>query len=274
MLIAACLKWVARRPEIDALTGVAHDDERFAGASDADQAALEWALRLAEAWGGEVLAVTAGPAGSEPVLRDAIAVGASRAVRVDLPAGTPSEAVAAALAPVLAGATVVCCGDYSFDRGSGSVPAYLAAHLSAAQALGLVELTPGAAGTVEAVRRLDGGRRERLRVGAPAVVSVEGSTARLRRAPLAAALRARAAPVDVLPGPPIPDHPHGARRVSPYRPRARALPGPTGEHALDLIVQLTEALHDRTPPAALVLDPPEAAERILETLRAWGELER
>jgi hypothetical protein len=78
--------------------------------------------------------------------------------------------------------------------------------------------------------------------------------------------------VTVLPGPPIPDHPHGARRVSPYRPRARALPAPAGEHALERIVQLTEALSDRTPPAALELDPPAAAERILETLRAWGEL--
>ena len=57
---------------------------RAAGASDADQAALEWALRAAEAWGAEVLAVTAGPPAAEAVLRHALAAGAARAVRVDV----------------------------------------------------------------------------------------------------------------------------------------------------------------------------------------------
>ena len=40
----AC-KWLDRRPEVDPLTGAVHDDQRSAGASDADQAALERALR-------------------------------------------------------------------------------------------------------------------------------------------------------------------------------------------------------------------------------------
>ena len=92
--IAVCLKLVDRRPELDP-TGTVHSpDDRFAGVSAADQAALELALRCADAWEAEVVAVTAGPAGAERILRDAIAAGATRAVRVDVPAGTPSDVVA------------------------------------------------------------------------------------------------------------------------------------------------------------------------------------
>ncbi|MEZ5321834.1 MAG: hypothetical protein R2698_07150 [Microthrixaceae bacterium] len=71
-------------------------------------------------------------------------------------------------------------------------PALVAAGLGAAQALGLVEVANATSGrgagaeVVVAVRRLDGGRRERLEVRAPAVLSVEGSVARPGRAPLSA----------------------------------------------------------------------------------------
>jgi electron transfer flavoprotein beta subunit len=276
VLIAACLKQVDRRPEVDALSGVPRGDAdpRFSGVSDADRAALELALRLGETWGAEVLAVAAGPAATDTVLRDALAAGATRAVRVDVPAGLPSDAVAAALAPVLTGAALVCCGDYSPDRGSGSVPGFLAARLGAAQALGCiaVEPDPAAAGSLTLVRRLDGGRRERLAVTAPAVVSVEGSVARLRRAPLAAALRARTATVEVRSAPRGLPAAHGASTLRPYRPRARALPPPTGDDVRHRLLSLTAALSDREPPQVVHATPDEAAERILAALRQWGEL--
>ena len=44
------MKWVDRRPEVDPLTGAVHTDARTSGPSDADEAALEWALRIGEAW--------------------------------------------------------------------------------------------------------------------------------------------------------------------------------------------------------------------------------
>jgi electron transfer flavoprotein beta subunit len=270
VLIGVALKRVDRRPEVDPLTGTVHDDPRSSGLSEADQSALEWALRCAEAWGAEVLAVSAGAAAADGVLRDALAAGAHRAVRVELVGDAPSETVAATLAPLLAECAVAWCGDYSVDRGSGSVPAYLAAQLGAAQALGLVRVDLGAPGTVEGLRRLDGGRRERLRAVAPAVVSVEGATARLRRAPLARALAARDASISTVAGPPLAEHP---RVVRPYRPRARVLPAPDGATALQRILALTDA--HATPSGggdAVELSPPEAAERILEALRSWGYL--
>ncbi|MEO7556464.1 MAG: mycofactocin-associated electron transfer flavoprotein beta subunit [Acidimicrobiales bacterium] len=270
MTIAACLKCVDGRPEVDPLTGEEHHDARTSGPSPADRAALEWALRLAEERHTEVIAISAGPALADTMLRDAVAAGAARAIRVELPDGAPSEAVAAALADALpADVDLVVCGDWSTDRGSGAVPAYLAARRGAAQALGLVTLADDGI-VIGAERRLDGGRRERLRVTAPAVLSVEGASARLRRAPLAAVLRARQAVVDVSLAPPVVVP--VPKRTGPYRPRARVLPPPTGADARERILALSGALVDREPPQLLVLEPAEAADRLLDQLRKWGYL--
>ncbi len=171
-MIFACLKWVDRRPEVDPLDGHVTTNPRTACMSVADATALEWALRCGERWDRPVGVVTVGPADARTVLRDGMACGATRAVHVHAAQSPPSASVAAALASVLTelGATTVWCGDYSLDRGSGSVPAYLAAELGFAQALGLVDITIGAGHDIVALRRLDGGRREELRVRDGAVL--------------------------------------------------------------------------------------------------------
>jgi electron transfer flavoprotein beta subunit len=292
-VIAACLKWVDRCPQVDSLTGAVHTEARTSGASDADLAALEWALRLGEAWRSEVLVLTAGPAASESMLRDAVAAGAARAVRVDADVDLPSASVARALAEALSagsrsddgnvdpagasGPEIVVCGAWSLDRGSGSVPAFLAAELGGAQALGLISLEFGAdaPGALAAWRRLDGGRRERLEIGGPAVLSVEGGSARLRRASLPGVLAAREVTIsqvasaggtaDLDEGPTV--------RRTPYRPRSRVLPGPPATlSARQRVLALTGALVQRTPPQRVTLDPPEAADLILQQLRTWGYL--
>src|SRR5213075_913497 len=102
-LIAVCVKWVDLRPEVDPLSGAVHHDARSTGLSDADQAALEWALRAGEAWGEPVVAATAGPAAAGAALREALAAGAARAVRVELAPYASSATVAAGLAVHLAG---------------------------------------------------------------------------------------------------------------------------------------------------------------------------
>ncbi|HZU71834.1 MAG TPA: mycofactocin-associated electron transfer flavoprotein beta subunit [Acidimicrobiales bacterium] len=269
--IGVCLKWVDRRPEVDPLTGQVTTDPRSSGASDADRAALEWALRLGEAWGWEVVAVSAGgDRGCRAVLEEALAAGADSARMVELDPQLPSRAVAAGLAGALEDAGLVLCGDWSLDRGSGSVPAFIAAERAAAQALGLVGLEPAGPGTVLVERRLDRGRRERLRVSAPAVLSVEGGTARLRRAGLPRVLAAERAEVVSYRTPSVaPERP--PRRVGPYRPRARVLAGPPAEWpALARIAALTGASSERSAPQSLVLDPDAAAARILEALSEWG----
>jgi electron transfer flavoprotein beta subunit len=266
------MKWVGQRPEIDRATGAVHPgDDRFGGVSPADRAALEWALRCAERWGGDVVAVSAGPVEADAILRDALAVGATRAIRIDQAPFATSPVVASVLATTLEGCDLVWCGDLSTDRGSGSVPAFLAGRLEVGQALGVVEVRlrdePGRA---EVVRRLDGGRRERLAVNGPAVLSVEGAAARLRRAPLAAAIAARSGSIEVAPGTPLGEHPH--RPTRPYRPRARTLAGPAGDGALERVRALT-ALGTGPRGDPIELDPGDAADRILDALRDWGYLD-
>jgi len=271
--VAAALKCVDLRPEVDPLTGTVRHDGRSSGLSLADAAALEWALRLGEAWGLPVTAITAGPPGAQSVLLAAAASGAARLVWVPTEAGAPSEAVAQALAPPLGGAVVVCCGDYSADRGSGSVPAFLAGQLEAAQALGLTGLTPEGAGVLAGQRRLDGGRRERLRVSAPAVISVEPGAARLRRAPLPGLIAASQAAIETAAA----DAVTGRRRVHvlhtmPYRPRPRTLPPPSGGSPRDRLLALTGSESGRTPPRVVRAAPEEAADELIRYLKDQGYL--
>jgi electron transfer flavoprotein beta subunit len=277
MSIVACLKWLAR-PD-------APDDERFAGVSPADRAALEVALTLGEQRGEPVVVVTAGPAGAERALRTAVACGAARVVRIDLPVDAESRDVADALADEIErldsnGASVVLCGDYSLDRGTGSVPAYLAHRLGAAQALGLVAVEPAVepavetarppAGAIRATRRLDGGRREVLDVPMPCVLSVEGSVATLRRAGLRQMLESQATTVHVVAA--TSGRHAAAAVVTPYRPRARALAAPAGDQALDRLRALTDAGGTSTRGETVVLAPSDAAARIVQALRNWGYL--
>jgi electron transfer flavoprotein beta subunit len=260
-VIVVAWKWVT-----------AGDDDRLSGTSAADEAALEIALRLAATAGDDVVAVSVGGTQAERGLRAALAAGATRAVRVDAPEALIGASVAAALAGIAAGARWVVCGDVSADRGTGSVPAFLAAELNAAQALGLVSVETEGGDRVRAVRRLDGGRREILDVTPPAVLSVEGAVARLRRASLTAELDARHAKIDVVAGPvePVED----AARVAPYRPRARQRPAPAGD-PLERVRELTATGAGADGPShaeVVTLEPPAAAARILAALRDWGYL--
>lgn len=275
-LVVACLKLVDSRPDVDPLSAAVRTDARSAGPSPADEAALEWALRLGRAWGLATVAVSAGGPAADPMLRDALAAGATGAWRVDVDADAPSADVAAAVAEALRPhPALVVCGAWSLDRGSGAFPAFLAAELGWAQALGLVELAeePHAGPrALRAVRRLDGGRREVLATALPAVISLEASTARLRRASLGGVLAARGAAVTVVAGPSHRPRVEDRVTVGPFRPRARVLPAPDAVAARDRVLALTGAGTDRPPARVVTLEPGAAADAILEQLRSWGYL--
>ena len=258
-----------------------------AGFSDADRAALESALRLAERCAATVTSRRcAGPA-------DGRRRPARRAGRRAAPARWCGSTLDRRRAPIdvrrrrslaasLAGAVdLVVCGDHSLDRGSGlgagaSSPTQLGARAGARPGRGRRRRSPPTGTLLGAVRRLDGGRRERLRVAARRC-----SRSRAR-------WRGCVAPrcVDVVAARAMPDRGRRVRRPAPTRdvPRsdrgaaAPAAPGagrrPTGDRALDRIVALTGALVERTPPRRVeAAHPAEAAEAILDQLRTWGYLE-
>jgi len=273
--VAVLVKHAPRRVSIDPLSGAVTADPRDAGMSSADAAALELALTL----GASVTVITAGPDEAVETLREAFSVGATSLVHIPAPADAASALVAEALAGACHGTDLVVCGDYSSDRGSGSVPAFVAAHLGIAQALGVVAVAAQeSTGVLMVERRLDRGRRERLRLAGRAVVSVEGSVARLRRASLQGVLEAKTAVVDVRSpraglfaaarGEPI------ASETKPHRPRVQLRPTP--DPAADPILrvrQVTDATSSRNPPRTVTAEPAEAAAIIVDSLQEWGYLQ-
>lgn len=255
-MIAACIKWIG--------------DPIASGISAADEAAIEMALRHGAAIGTSVIAVTVGPVAADAGLRVAVACGVRTAIRVDAPGTLDSAAVASALAPVVAHSEAVWCGDYSADRGTGSVPAFLAALLQRQQALGIVAAELGT--PLRVTRRLDGGRRERLRITGPAVISVEGAIARLRRAGLRPALDALTSEVLPYGTNVVPTDNTSPVVTRPFRPRPLALPAPRGS-TLERVHMLLEATTTVHQGETVEAEPSEAADRIIAALQRWGYLD-
>lgn len=277
MRVVVLLRCTDLRPQVDPLTGAVSRDVRAAAPSAADAAALEHGLRIAEATGGSVLALSAGGPEVDGPLREAAALGAE-VRRVAWTPGyvdelaTDEQVLAQALVAALAGERpdLVLCADRSSDRGTGALPALVAHELGCVQAPGLVSLEL-VDGTLLAERRLDLGRRERMRVPTPAVCSVEGAGVRLRRAPLPAALAAASLAVPVSP---VAVGPSRVRVVAARasRPRPRHLPPPTGTPR-ERLLALSGALLAHEPPTVVgPVDAAEAADVLLDFLVRHGYL--
>ena len=276
-LIVALVRCTDLRVEVDALTGSLSRDARSAALSASDAAAVEHALVFAKAWGARVLVVTAGGPECDPTLRELLSLGAE-VRRVDLHGSYVDELAAdeQQLARALVAALgsdrpdLVLCADRSADRGTGALPAFVAHELGFVQAPGLVSLVLDGEGLV-AERRLDHGRRERMRVPLPAVCSVEAAGVRLRRASLAASLAAADAVVPVVQVA-VPRSRIRVLQTRALKPRPRHVPPPTGS-ARERLLALTGALLSHDPPVVTgPIDAAEAVEELLEFLVRNGYL--
>jgi electron transfer flavoprotein beta subunit len=266
--IAALLKRVDLRPEADPLTGVITHDPH-GGLSASDQCALELALRVAETEHVPVRAVTAGGPESDGILRLALESGVSEVVRVDVDPEAPSADIAAALAAQVHPARFIFCGDHSLDRGTGSVPAFVAGHLRCAQVLGSASVH-WMDGSLHIERRLDRGRREKVVATAPAVVSVDGGLPPLRRSSLPSVLQSARADIAVTTHQTVEPEPG---RTRSYRPRPRVLNGPDPHlPPRERLLTLSGALTVFDPPRVVVASPEEAADELLSFLGARGYL--
>ncbi|ROR95627.1 electron transfer flavoprotein beta subunit [Salana multivorans] len=183
--------------------------------SEIDEAALEVALRAADALGGSVTAVTMGPASAEAVVRKALQVGAAQAVHLhdDALAGSDVRGTARALAAAVRlldaegaesgdGVGLVVAGMTALDGLGAVVPTLVAAELGwpALAFAESVEVTPGeeaSAARVVVVRETEVGH-ETIAADLPAVVSVEDTVASLRVPSFQTMLAARKAQVRVL----------------------------------------------------------------------------
>ena len=283
-LVVALLRCTDLRAEVDPLSGAITREPRTAALSASDAAALEYALRIGSAWGARVLAISLGGPEVEGPLREALALGAE-VLRVATHQSyleelvADEQALARALVTALAGELpdLVLCADRSADRGTGALPVFVAHELGVTQAPGLVSLElaslDGRETELLAERRLDYGRRERMRVPLPAVCSVEGAGVRLRRASLPASLAASGATIPVVDAALVPSVVR-VGQARPARPRPRHLPAPTGT-SRERLLALTGALLSHEPPVVVgPVDAPEAADALLEFLVHHGYLSR
>ena len=146
-----------------------------------DEYAVETALRLTEnaaspkARLGEVVVVTFGPKDAESTLREALAVGADRAIRVDTTdAAIDGDLVARALKTLVEKEKpdLVLCGKQQVDGDSGQVGQLLAEYLGWPQATFAGSIKSADDTALVVGREIDGGTLT-VKVTLPAVVSVD-----------------------------------------------------------------------------------------------------
>src|SRR6059036_475104 len=182
MKIISCMKPVpdpASRLTInEAKTWIKDQDLTFV-ASEADNYALEEALRLKEKHGGEVVVLSLGGDEAARVLRAGLAMGADRAIHLLDPKfkGSDEFAAATALAKAIekdGRADLILTGVQSDDLGTGMTGTMIAELLNCAHATVVVGVEANPDGkTVKARRELEGGVNETSEMPMPAVLTIQ-----------------------------------------------------------------------------------------------------
>jgi electron transfer flavoprotein beta subunit len=162
-----------------------------------DELALTRALDITEPIGGTVTVITVGEADTEPVIRKALAMGATDAIRVD---ASPKDGlyVAAQIADHAksGGYDLVLTGRESIDYNSGQVQG-LVAELLNWPLINVVTELDVSGGTITANRDIDGGK-EKISVSAPAVLSAQKELCEPRIPNMRGIMMARSKPLNVV----------------------------------------------------------------------------
>src|SRR6478609_3223909 len=197
MKIAVCIKQVPTREWQPRLA----EDGRSIREQDAswelnepDAYALEEALRLREAHGGEVVVCTAGPARAAMVLREALARGADRAIHVEDAALGHADAMAvgAVLAEACGGEAfdLILTGLQSDDQGYAQTGVVLAARLGLPHATIIMDVKIDG-GRLRVKRELEGGWFQWVGMPLPAILTIQSGINQLRYATLKGIMAAK-----------------------------------------------------------------------------------
>jgi electron transfer flavoprotein beta subunit len=184
MKIAVCVKQVPDSwAEKKMVNGILDRENVDAVLNDLDEYAVEEALRIAEAHGGNeegggntITVISMGPERATEAVRKALSMGVNDAILVTDPqlAGADALATSAVLAAVIekGGFDLIICGTESTDARMSVVPAMLAERLNAAQLTfaSKVDVDP-AAGKVSITRVTEAGVDE-MHAQFPCVISV------------------------------------------------------------------------------------------------------
>jgi electron transfer flavoprotein beta subunit len=247
--IAVCLKQVVTRDAPvrvdDAKTWIRDQDASFE-LNEPDAYALEAALRLKEQHGGEVIAVSAGPARVTQALREALARGADRALHIEGDALARADAfgVADALANAIRGEKfdLVLTGLQSDDQGFAQVGVILAEKLGMASATIIMDLQIDGS-SLRVKRELEGGWFQWVTMPLPAVLTIQSGINQLRYATLKGIMAAKKKEIRAVPAAAVNG---GARQkiVGLYVPektkQTRMLEGSSQEAAAALVRALRD----------------------------------
>ena len=201
MRIAICVKQVpdTAQVEIDPETRTLRREGVESILNPLDTFAVEEGLRIREAMGGEITAVSMGPPQSESVLREVMAMGVDHAVLVSGKefAGSDTWATSLAIARTLEGCgpwDIILCGKQAVDGDTAHVGPELAAHLGIPQVTfvrTVLELNPNSA----VVERLTESGTQEVVTPLPALLTVLKDLNEPRWPNMAELYRARFAPV-------------------------------------------------------------------------------
>jgi electron transfer flavoprotein beta subunit len=202
--ILVCLKQVPAKDvplKLNAAATWIREDVSYE-TNEPDAYALEEALRQKEAHGGEVVALTVGPARAAQVLREALAKGADRALHVlgDEAVQLDSYASAEAIARAVPGEKfdLIFTGLQSDDYGSGQVGVVLAELLGLPHATIIMQIEP-AAGGIRVKREMESGYFQFLELPLPAVLTIQSGINKLRYATLMGIKQAKNKPLQQIP---------------------------------------------------------------------------
>ncbi|MFA7330828.1 MAG: electron transfer flavoprotein subunit beta/FixA family protein [Candidatus Delongbacteria bacterium] len=205
-----------------------------------DEYALEAALQLKEAEGGEVVLLCAGEAEADSTLRKGLAMGADEAVLLQVPQDLRDPwSTARLLADWLRAhpADLILAGKQGVDYDHGAVPGMLAELLGLPSATAICALERVADG-VRVEREVEAGR-ERIRLPLPCVLSADKGLNEPRYASLKGIMLAKKKPLEVLESQAAPEAEAGRVALPPARPAGRVI-GEGAQAAGELLRLLKE----------------------------------
>jgi electron transfer flavoprotein beta subunit len=168
--------------------------------NEMDEYAVEEALRLQEASGGEVTVLCMGPESATETVRKALSMGADKAIHVLDPGLHGSDAVATSLALAKAVGTtsydLVLLGSESSDARMSVLPAMLAERLGVPQLTFAKEVTVD--GSSVKIKRLTDDGYQAVEAALPAVVSVVEKINEPRYPSFKGIMAAKKKPVETL----------------------------------------------------------------------------
>ena len=201
MRIFVCVKQVPAGDSllrVDASSGRIDDAGFSYEMNEPDAYALEEALQLKEKHGGEVVAVSAGPARAASTIREALAKGADRGILVEDDRLAAADAFVTARALAAAIRTeqfdLLMTGLQSDDAGFGQTGVLLAELLGIPHATLIVDVQVDGGG-LRVKRELEAGWFQHIGISMPALLTIQSGINKVRYATLMGIKRARNKPV-------------------------------------------------------------------------------